>query len=329
MNNFVRYYNQNRKMIWIVIFIIIFIYIVIQLLNNFYKRSNEREEVDNTTSSNTTMQKDYTSQSQAMVQGSISSEKNRDEFASLVDNFLEYCTNGQVTEAYSLLSNDCKELVYPSEKSFEQEYYATKFNTKKNYDFQLWSAVDSTYIYLVRIFDDMLSTGRISDQNYIQDYVSVIQEDNVYRLNIGGYIKTKIFQGFDEFGEDSGVFEEVDNIRIMVRSVDSYMDYETYHLSISNYSENDILLSPTNSNEFIYLIDESENNIDAMLFELTEDDLMVASGETKSIDIRFSRSYSTELEVNRINFDNIIKNYGEFLNLGDEYKDTTKISIEL
>ena len=329
MNNLVRYYNQNRKMIWVVIFVIIFIYVIIQLINNFYIESNKREEVENTTSSNATIQKDYTQESQAMVQGGISSEKMQNEFAELVDNFLEYCTNGQVAEAYSLLSNDCKETLYPTEKNFTEEYYATKFNKKKNYDFQLWSGVDQTYIYLVRIFDDMLSTGRISDQNYIQDYVSVIKEDNVYRLNIGGYVKTKIFQGFDEFGEDSGVFEEQDNIRIMVRSVDVYMDYEIYHLSISNYSERDVLLNPTNNNDSVYLIDENGNHVNSMLFELSEDDLEVNKGETKSIDIRFSRSYSTELEVERINFDNIIKDYEQFINLGDEYKDTLKISIEL
>ena len=77
MNNLTRYFNQNRKMIWIIIFVVIFVIIVIQLLNSFYKNSN-KEEVGNSTSSNVT-QKDYTNESQAMVQGSIGSKEKQDE----------------------------------------------------------------------------------------------------------------------------------------------------------------------------------------------------------------------------------------------------------
>ena len=327
MNNFIRYYNQNRKMIFVVICIIIFFFVVIQLINNFYKQNDNSEEVENTTSSNS-IQKDYTNESESLVQGTINSDKKKKEFGELVDNFLGYCINGQVSEAYSLLSNNCKDLLYPTEKKFEKDYYSEKFMTKKNYDFQLWSAVDETYIYLVRIFDDMLSTGRVSNQNYIQDYLSVVQEDNVYRLNIGGYLRTKIFKSKDENGEDEGNFKEVDNIRIMVKSMDAYMDYEVYHLAISNYSQNDILLSDINNNT-VYIVDENGNNINSMIYEFNEEDLKVVKGETKNIDIKFSRSYSTELDASRICFDGIIKDYDKFLDLGDEYQDITRISIEI
>ena len=43
MNKFIRWYNQNRKSVWATIGIIILIIVVIQLINNFYKVSNEEE----------------------------------------------------------------------------------------------------------------------------------------------------------------------------------------------------------------------------------------------------------------------------------------------
>ena len=324
MNNLTRYFNQNRKMIWIVIFVVIFVIIVIQLLNSFYKNSN-KEEVGNSTSSNVT-QKDYTNESQAMVQGSIGSKEKQDEFGALIDEFLTYCVNGQVSQAYSLLSNDCKKILYPTEKSFELNYYKSKFDTKKTYDFQLWSAIDKTYVYQVRIYGDMLSSGMINNEDYIQDYFSVIQDDNVYRINVSGYVKSTTY-GYN--GDETERYVGENNIGLMLKSIDSYMDYEIYHFMVNNYSDKNIFLNPLESYETLYLVDDKDNHINAMLTEITEDDFLVNANESKNIDIKFNRAYTTTTNVTKVCFERIIRDYDSFLTAKETYNDVFGISIEL
>lgn len=324
MNSLTRYFNQNRKMIWIIIFVVIFVIIVIQLLNSFYKNSN-KEEVGNSTSSNVT-QKDYTNESQAMVQGSIGSKEKQDEFGALIDEFLTYCVNGQVSQAYSLLSNDCKKILYPTEKSFELNYYKSKFDTKKTYDFQLWSAIDKTYVYQVRIYGDMLSSGMINNEDYIQDYFSVIQDDNVYRINVSGYVKSTTY-GYN--GDETERYVGENNIGLMLKSIDSYMDYEIYHFMVNNYSDKNIFLNPLESYETLYLVDDKDNHINAMLTEITEDDFLVNANESKNIDIKFNRAYTTTTNVTKVCFERIIRDYDSFLTAKETYNDVFGISIEL
>lgn len=319
MNNLIRYYNQNRKKIWIAILVIVFLLVMIQLYNNYYKYQNELNIANNNVTENTT--KDYTNESQAMVQGSITSKGKQNEFGELVEEFLTYCVDGNPSEAYKLLSNDCKEKLYPTEETFETNYYSTKFDSKKNYDFQLWSAVDRTYVYLVRIYDDMLSTGVASTQNYIQDYLSVIQEDNVYRVNISGYVKTTRYDNTNQ--------EEKDGINISVESVDTYMDYETYNYTVNNTTDNPILLDGDTSLNNIYITDDKENKLGINSLELNESDLVIEAKSTKEFNIRFLRSYSTQTKVKEICFDKIIKNYNEFLNNRDIYQDMIEMKVQL
>ena len=320
MNNLTRYYNQNRKTIWLVIVLVAFLLVVIQLFNNFYKRQNQvNNEQSNTQIS---QEKDYSNESQAMVQGSITSKDRQEEYGALLEEFLNYCVEGNPNGAYSLLSNNCKEKLYPSLQSFETNYYSTKFDSKKNYDFQLWSSVDNAHIYLVRIYDDMLSTGIASTQDYIQDYLSIVEEDNVYRLNISGYVITTDFSNRQRAGE-------ADDIKVVVNSIDSYMDYEIYNITVQNYSENRILLSSDYSNEGIMVKDDKGNNFDINSIEINEEDLIVNAKQSKELNLRFLRSYSTATESDEIVFNNIVKNYDDFVNNRDEYKDTIQIKVDL
>ena len=56
----------------------------------------------------------------------------------IIDNFIEYCNNGNVKEAYDLLSSDCKESKYPNVDIFTNNYYNKIFETSKTYTVQAW-----------------------------------------------------------------------------------------------------------------------------------------------------------------------------------------------
>ena len=167
MHKLLRFYNQNRIKVWIIILAIIIGLVMIQVLNNALReenirKSNEREE---TTSNNVVS---YRNESQTIISGGEVSSRYSEDLADVINTFLTYCVNGQPQYAYEMLSDDCKNQLYQTEELFEQLYYNNKFNGDKQFSFQSWSTSDSLYVYQVRIFDNMLSTGNTSD-NYIEN----------------------------------------------------------------------------------------------------------------------------------------------------------------
>lgn len=330
MNKYIRYYNQNRNMIWLIIIAIIFGIVIIQLLNSFYvekaKEKNSKQEIISEEN------KEIEEKNESMVQGGIDSYEKKEKYTKLIEQFLEYCCNNQPEEAYKLLSNDCKERLYPTEKIFETEYYKQKFAQSKTYDFQLWSAINKTYIYLVKIYDNMLSSGIVSDQKYIQDYYSVIQEDNVYRLSINSYIKNVNYQSEEENAGDDGstsVDSEVDEIKIIPCKKDCYMDYEIYNILVVNNSQQDILLDTILDNDNIVVLDANGSEFNAMSIELNDEDLVVKKQSSKFLDIKFARSYVSNTETKKMKFKKIVKDYEKYLQDKDNYTDFVQINVDL
>ena len=102
--NIIRYYNRNRKVIWIGIFIILFVLFIINLLNTYYENEKVGDN-SSSTSQQLNQTRNYQNESQAMVSGGISSEKKQEKFGDLLEQFLSSCVNGQIEEAYDLLSS--------------------------------------------------------------------------------------------------------------------------------------------------------------------------------------------------------------------------------
>ena len=174
MHNLIRMYNQNRIKIWIIVIGIIIAITLVQIINNAVKENNieknrnliaqEQEKYNN---------QKYTNESKSMVSGGVVSESKQNTYGNLIDEFFTYCINKEPEKAYDLLSSDSKKVLYPSEKIFETLYYNEKFNGNKKYSFQSWSS-NSEYIYLVKIYDNMLATGKDNTSNYLQDYVTIV-----------------------------------------------------------------------------------------------------------------------------------------------------------
>ena len=176
----------------------------------------------------------------------------------------------------------------------KEQYYKTKFSTSKRYSFQSWTSSDS-YIYLVKIFDDMLATGTGSSQNYIQDYFSVIEEDGQYRLNINGFVgKVEI----NKTGSN-------DNVTITVKDRIVYMDYSVYTISIKNDRQSTVLLDSRKKTDTTYIVDENNVKFESLLYENRDEDLKVASGETKQLQIKFSDSYREKIGIKQMVFEDV------------------------
>lgn len=313
MYKLVRFYNQNRKKIWIMIGAIVFVFLIIQLLNNVAKEQNEnerknKEDIENkeTTFNNVVS---YDKQSEPIISEYKVSEKEKNTYGKLIDEFFTYCINHNPEKAYELLSNDIKNNMYESEALFESLYYSSKFEGNKQYSFQSWTTGENRNTYQVKIFDDILSTGN-ANNSYVEDYVTVIKEDEGYKLNINNYIGKEVINAV----------AQNENISVQVTNQYIYKDYEVFDIVIKNNTDNKILLDTRENTKQTYLVDNIGNKFEALLYENNEKDLLINPKQMKKVQIKFNVVERENLKIKSINFDNIVLNYEEYKSKNENKK---------
>lgn len=303
MHKLLRYYNQNKIKVWGILLAIILGWIMLQVLNNAIKEQNTNENKDQETTSNVVS---YHNESESMITGGRVSSAYSDEIGAFINQFFTYCINHEPQNAYNMVSNDTKQQLYQTEELFEKNYYANKFNGNKQFSFQSWSRSDGIFIYQVRIFDNMLATGQTND-NYIVDYVTVTVDAGSYKLNLDSYLGRK----------QLNVKNEDNNLSVQAVRVDRYLDYEIYTLNIQNKNDVDILLDTKRDTNSCYVVDSLGNKFEALLYENNEEDLEFSSKEMKTIQIKFSDAYREGLNINSINFTDIV--------ISDEYSKNSDV----
>lgn len=295
MGKIIRYYNQNRLHIWLAIIIVVFIIMIIQVLNQIAKETKNAETKEKETASNVVS---YRNESKSIISEGSVPKTQREKLGSLIDEFFTYCINHQPEKAYQLLAPDTLKTLYPTQKQFENLYYQERFEGNKKYSFQSWSrSAENIYVYQVKIFEDQLATGKTSDNQYIEDYVTIVPVGDIYQLNINRYIgKTTMYQK-----------QSNDKIRIEITAVDTYLDYEIYTFQIKNNLDQTILLDTRRKTDTIYIKDEEGNKFESYLYENKEEDLQLKPQEAKTIQIKFNDRYLVNRKLKSIHFTDIIE----------------------
>ena len=304
----VEWYNRNRpKISFIIIFMLIIIVaniVLVYLSNEIRKEQMEEEPTQNV------MDYEIQDEFNQITIGSDSSALSGDDLTSsqiemldIIEQFAEYCNNGNVEEAYSFLSNECKDEMYKTLNDFKVSYYDQVFaGEKKSISVENWSA----NIYKVTIQKYILSTGIYTDEDTLQDYMSVItDEDDNYKLNINGYLGRK----------DINLTEAQDNLEITVLRSDTYKDYQTYTFKIVNNSDNTILLDDKSNINSMYLEDENGVEYSAYTHEISDAELVIPSGQTREIEIKYYNKYISSKQIEKIVFSRIVLKY----NIGERY----------
>ena len=291
-----RIYNQNRFKIWKIAIIVIFIIAIIQLYNDSYLMDGDKKIVSVEENSPQFDIVDYEKASNSIVSNGVVQKEVRDEIQKVLENFLVFCCNGQVEEAYGLLTDNCKEILYPTSEIFNEKYCKNLYENKKTYSFQSWSTENYNYVYLVKIFEDMLSSGRDNTKNYIQDYITVVRQDGEYLLNINKFINVKRINRQ----------AESQDVKIKVINSQVYMDYEIYEIEVKNNRDKDIILDPVKEDDSTYILNQDLVKIRALLYENKQEDFRVAPGETKKISIKFNNTFIASNYVNKLVFANVI-----------------------
>lgn len=297
LSNIIGKYNRNRRKIWTAIIIIGFI-IGLRFALTSYTGNKKIGSSDNTTTYFTdNSQNDYPFLNDKIYENKNAS-KNSQEISNTIKTFIEYCNNRQVEEAYDMLSEDTKYNLYKSKTEFVKNYYITFFKTKKIYNMQAWITSGGYYTYKVEFDEDLLSTGG-ADSNKIEEYYTVVKENEKYKININRYI------GNIEINK----ITEKNNVKITVLSKNIYLDNIEYKIKVENLSNNTIVLDTKNTKRTTALMDSNNFAYPAYMYKLLENDLTVYSGETKEINIQFNQQYNakyynTKIVFNNFNLDN-------------------------
>ena len=295
MGRIIRLYNQNRKIIWTVILTIIAIIALLQVLNN-YSKNNTNDKSSSTNIGTTTYNNDnYSVVTQKNIDENISNNS-----IELINNFFDYCNNGNIENAYNLLSSDCKEELYPTIEEFIQKYINVIFTEKRSYDSTLWIVTPERNTYRVQIMSDLLATGKKDDMP-IEDYYTITVEEGEYKLSINNYIAQ----------EEIYIGKTQSNITVNLLYKEIYKDFEIYEIQVINKSGSKLIFNTKENVKSIYLEDENHLKYIAFLNEIPDSQLEISNGMTKTLKIKFNRGYNPEINITNIIFEDIRINNNE------------------
>ena len=289
-NKLIRFYNQNRKLFWVIVITIIAVIVLIHVLNAFVKSKNEQERTQESITKIQSIEEsnNYSVISNKQLDVGMSQE---------INEFIDCCNNGEIDNAYNLLSNDCKEILYPDVESFKNNYYNKIFSSKKLYAYQAMYIKDNLYTYKIDFTEDILQTGKPSKTSIV-DYYTIVTDKEEKKLNINKLIGKKIL-------ESECNIKQIDaklNYKII------YYDYEIYNISLKNNSSTKVILDNFHSPQNIFIEDKDGTKYLWANYEYTEDEMVLNKGLEKNLFIKFYKEYKPSMEVKKMIFKNVIIN---------------------
>lgn len=319
MHKLISLWNQNRKLFIGIIVVIIAVFVLIQLLNqmaaNDLKKQNNQNTVSQSQESSIIDKSANTIKTESIADSGNISSNTAKQNQTIIDNFINYCNSGDLANAYSLLSEKCKEELFKNQEEFKTKYVNNIFTSKKQYNIQNWYTSDLGSTYKITYINDIISTGTI--ENNVEDYITVSNN----KLNILRYVGTV---NVNKSASDK-------NILITVLDRDIYDEYEIYNLKVSNLSNNTIMLNRHEDNGGIYVTYDNNKTYKAKTSEVYSGNLAIEVGQTKYISIKVNKMYNGNFEAKKITFSDIINNKSDFdmANNKEAYTNISTIEINL
>ena len=317
MIKLLRYWNQNKRKTLITIAVIALIIIVIQIANTMIKEQNKKE--NNNQIGQNIVANDITKPSESVISDDKLTEKETKENSDFIAQFVNYCNQQKIEEAYNLLTDDCKAELYPTKELFVNNYMNQIFEETVNYELQLWYTVSNCYTYRITYNKgNLLQTGGQGNSSNFLDYITLLKQNGEYKLNINKFIRR---QTLSKQGGSNG-------INITINSKCIYVDYEIYNMTVQNNTQNTILLNDgTNANNFS-LIGRNNSTFSSVISELPMSSLTLDSQYRKTINIKFNKIYMTRSELDAMQMANIYLNKQQY-DIKQENAEKITIKINL
>ena len=303
LRNFIK---RNRKIIIIVLVIWLLVMVVNQFLKNY-----SFEDFERTT---------YNEHQAIMDTGEDVPESLQQPINETIDTYFNYCNNKQYEEAYQMVSDDCKRIYFPTLEDFK-EYIDIVFDENKIYYLQNFSNYNGTYIYRMRIMEDLMATGLTNKDNlyFYEEKIALKEVDDKISLSLRQYITS---ENIEEIYED-------DYVKITVKSKDVFYEQEIYNIEVKNKTSKTVVLADSQeSNEIILQVGSEMRGTDV-------DNLYVViyPEETQEYSLAFTKFYDEEnLSVGLIfNAVRVLNQYSGFEELKDYELNTAEAlySIEI
>lgn len=288
MNKLIRIYNENRVIIIAFVIIIALIIIVIQTLNSIIEKQIEANTIANQETNTKSINNTEISPSNVSV---ITGEKvqNNELKINVIQQFVKYCNEGKIENAYEMITNDCKQLLYPSLEHFKTVYYDRIFYINRMYTLENWYTNGNLTTYHIRYTEDVLASGSVSSSS-MGDYITVVNNSGKNCLNIGNYIGKETL---DRTETQAGV-------TITISSIDLYMDYTIANIKVKNTTNNIICLDSKEEMKTTYLYDTNDVRYEAFLNEMSEEELKIRRNAETEVAVKFNKLYNPESrELNR------------------------------
>ncbi|MCI8641740.1 MAG: hypothetical protein HFJ59_07770 [Clostridia bacterium] len=316
MYNLIRFFNQNRKKIFWIILIIVSLLLLMQLLDWIAQNKTKQEMIIvNNSSSNDKADELVTDKS--LVSGETISSSYLNSATDVINEFVNYCNKEELQKAYDMLTDECKEVMFSNINSFKKIYYDGNFKgEKKSCTIENW--LGNTY--KVNFTGDILSTGDLTNSGTTEDYITIVKNEDGYKININEFISRK----------ESNKLAEYNGVEIKIETIDTYMDYEIYNLVIINNTEKAIFLGDCNNSKSIYLLDSNDMKYYFYGNEIAQNQLIISSNNKTNINIKFSNSFSSSRKIKRLVFSEVIFDYNHYYRMEnkEDYEEKYKLSVD-
>lgn len=296
MKKLIKYWNQNRGKIILTLAIIAFIIFLIQLTNSFFRNKEKEKEAKQNI--------DLFKPVQSVITGDVVPEKITDENTEIIDSFIKFCNNKDYEQAFNILSSACREVVFNNDINIFKESYCNKiFTTTKTYALDLWMNTNNKYTYQIKYYDDnLLATGGGNMEDNTEDYVTIIKENDEEKLNINGFIQMNSINKATKKND----------IEIIINSKIVYKNYETYDVTIRNYTTSTIMINDGQNSDKVCILDDRNVEFESFIHEIPIENLTLKSRYEKHIKIRFNKIYNLNRNIGKMRFKDIILNYEEY-----------------
>lgn len=272
-----RFFRKHKKKI-----IIIFIIWAVIFAINYYLKHREIIIKPQTT---------YEPHSPVMDETDDVPEKFKEPISNLIHNYVEYCNNKEYENAYNLLSESFKAIYCNNIEDFKT-YVDNKFATKKIYNIQNFSNINDTYVYRVRLLEDILASGTTDEYTYTEEKYVIKEENGILKISLNGYCGS----------QDLNIEVEDDNMRIKIVKKEMEYDNVTYTVEFTNKTNYYIVLvDPTTTKEILLKFPNEERAATNM----TDSNLVILPNETVSREIVFNEYFDDKQDPTQLIFNSI------------------------
>lgn len=314
MNRIIRLWNQNRKQIIIIGLAVVFFFVIIQLLNQIAKQQKKGVTLNNTN----VIEVEEKLPTESIISAQSVSKEVTKQNTNLIDEFINNCNNGNIAEAYNLLTDKCKEILFPTEEIFKTNYYDIIFTQKRIYNIENWISASSSNTYLIEYFSDVMSTGKVQEEIDFQDYIT-IEKNESGKININSFISYKQINKSNEN----------ENIKITVIGKQIYKEYEQYEIEVENKSNKAILLDTKEKEGTISMYTDENVKYTANLNDVASEEFIINGAQVVNYKIKFSKIYDTSTDIVNITFSDIVKDYDLYSENQANYNEIMQLTVEI